>query len=151
MRRENAGLRGALIGGPTSEAETKLAHVALTESAATHKNLDPVDYTQCEKRFAELNTPAEICAILIEARKKRELKRKKTGKRSESAVAATVEDMTNSLEEELLALSDQAMVTAEGQGEIIVFNPEEIVDPFGDLLKEGEEPARRISRRKYSS
>jgi len=57
-----------------------------------------------------------------------------------------------SLEDELLELSDKAMDNIEGQGETIVFNPAEIIDPFMDLLQENDDlNVRPKFRRKNST
>ncbi len=111
------------------------------------------DYEECSKRFFAVDTPAMIRDLLIEAKKAKELKRQKNNK-GDRPVKKGASDMIKSLEDELLELSDRAMDNADGQGETIVFNPDEIADPFGDLLKGLEEedsaaePGSRVPRRK---
>ena len=109
---------------------------------------NPFNYTECTERFAALCTPAAVRKMLIDAKKKKELKRTKKQNHVKQTAEVTNEDIESpgsdylaqkALEEDLLELSDKAMDAAEGQGETIVFNPEEITDPFMELLKDAED------------
>ena len=104
-------------------------------------SLEEFDFEKCSKNFTELNTPEQIQDMLIEAKMKKSFSKKviennfKNNKPIELMKGNTKENMEN----ELLELSEKAMESISGSGEIIDFDPSGIDDPFLDFGKDSND------------
>eukprot|EP01022_Parablepharisma_sp_SALTPOND_P004846 TRINITY_DN121105_c0_g1_i1.p2 TRINITY_DN121105_c0_g1~~TRINITY_DN121105_c0_g1_i1.p2 ORF type:complete len:222 (-),score=6.12 TRINITY_DN121105_c0_g1_i1:1045-1710(-) len=134
-------------------AQLAKSEAELVEPKSLENAINPAsfDYTECEKVFNSLNTPEFVQNALFEAKKRKERINKARWENFRPITFSNPpkeSELTKSLEEELLELSDRAMECVEGQGEVIVFNPSEILDPFSDLLEENDFPEHPKPKRK---
>lgn len=128
------------------QEETKLEELPSKDGIQRKLSKDLNDGENWEEQFATHNTPLLIRKALIQAKrkKKQKIQKKQTEDKPEKVETEVKKEngqespVNNPLEDELFELTDKAMDTAEGKGETIVFNPEEIVNPFDELL-EGKE------------